>query len=90
MKCVVKNWAFALMVGNSTPRTDSMKLSTTSVTKIADALKPAVINYIYEDEGFAEYMQTAVVDAIRDTMGDMDDDLLFEIGMLIFDRIELK
>jgi hypothetical protein len=23
-------------------------------------------------------------------MGDMDEDLLFEIGMLIFDRIELK
>jgi len=67
-----------------------MKLSNTSVTKIADALKPAVLNYIYEDEGFTEYMQTAVVDAIRDTMGDMDEDLLFELGMLIFNRIELK
>jgi hypothetical protein len=35
-------------------------------------------------------MQTAVVEGIRTTMGDMDEDLLFEIGMLIFDRIELK
>ena len=86
----MKRWAFVLMVGNSTPRTDSMKLSTTSVTKIADALKPAVIDYIYEDEGFTEYMQTAVVEGIRSTMGDMDEDLLFELGMLIFDRIELK
>ena len=67
-----------------------MKLSTTSVTKIADALKPEVINYIYEDEGYTEYMQTAVVEGIRAVMGDMDEDLLFEIGMLIFDRIELK
>lgn len=67
-----------------------MQLSTQSVSKIADALKPAVINYIYEDEGFTEYMQTAVIDGIRDTMGDMDDELLFEIGMLVFDRIELK
>ena len=67
-----------------------MKLSTTSVTKIADALKPAVIDYIYEDEGFTEYMQTAVVEGIRNVMGDMDEDLLFELGMLIFDRIELK
>jgi hypothetical protein len=67
-----------------------MKLSTTSVSKIADALKPEVLNYIYADEGFTEYMQTAVVDAIRATMGDMDEDLLFELGMLIFDRIELK
>ena len=67
-----------------------MKLSNISVTKIADALKPAVLNYIYEDEGFTEYMQTAVTEAIRDVMGDMDEDLLFELGMLIFDRIELK
>ena len=67
-----------------------MKLSNSSITKIADALKPAVMNYIYEDDGFTEYMQTAVVEGIRTTMGDMDEDLLFEIGMLIFDRIELK
>jgi hypothetical protein len=67
-----------------------MKLSNSSITQIADALKPAVMNYIYEDEGFTEYMQTAVVEGIRTTMGDMDEDLLFEIGMLIFDRIELK
>lgn len=67
-----------------------MQLSTQSVSKIADALKPAVIDYIYEDEGFVEYMQTAIVEGIRSTMGDMDDDLLFELGMLIFDRIELK
>jgi hypothetical protein len=67
-----------------------MKLSNSSITQIADALKPAVMNYIYEDEGFTEYMQTAVVEGIRETMGDMDEDLLFEIGMLIFDRIELK
>jgi hypothetical protein len=67
-----------------------MKLSNSSITQIADALKPAVMNYIYEDDGFTEYMQTAVVEGIRNAMGDMDEDLLFEIGMLIFDRIELK
>ena len=67
-----------------------MQLSTQSVSKIADALKPVVLEYIYADEGFAEYMQTAIVEGIRDTMGDMDEDLLFELGMLIFDRIELK
>ena len=67
-----------------------MQLSTQSVSKIADALKPAVIEYIYADEGFTEYMQTAVTEGIRATMGDMDQDLLFEISMLIFDRVELK
>jgi hypothetical protein len=67
-----------------------MNLSVQSVSKIADALKPAVLEYIYADEAFTEYMQTAVVDAIQSTMGNMDEDLLFELGMLIFDRIELK
>ncbi len=67
-----------------------MQLSTQSFSKIADALKPAVIDHIYADEGFTEYLQTAVTEGIRATMGDMDEDLLFEIGMLIFDRIELK
>jgi len=67
-----------------------MNLSAESISKIADALKPAVIEYIYADEAFVEYMQTAVVDAIQTTMGNMDEDLLFELGMLIFDRIELK
>ena len=67
-----------------------MNLSAQSVSKIADALKPSVLNYIYEDEAFTEYMQTAVTEGIRSVMGDMDEDLLFEIGMLVFDRIELK
>jgi hypothetical protein len=67
-----------------------MKLSNSSVSKIADALKPAVLNYIYEDETFTQYMQDAVTEGIRSVMGDMDEDLLFEIGMLLFDRIELK
>jgi len=67
-----------------------MQLSATSVSKIADALKPAVIDYVSMDESFVETLQTAIIDGIRDTMGDMDEDLLFELGMLIFDRIELK
>lgn len=67
-----------------------MKLSSQSISKIADALKPAVINYIYEDQEFVEYMHGAVIEGIKSVMGDMDDLLLFEIGMLVFDRIELK
>jgi hypothetical protein len=69
---------------------EPMKLSNQSISKIADALKPSVIDYVYMDEGFIESLQTAVIEGIRDTMGDMDEDLLFELGMLIFDRIELK
>ena len=67
-----------------------MQLSDASISKIADALKPSVIDYVSMDEGFIETLQTTIIEGIRDTMGDMDEDLLFELGILIFDRIDLK
>jgi hypothetical protein len=67
-----------------------MKLSHSSVTKIADAIKPAIIEYLIADDRVTQALQDAVSDGIREVMGDMDDDLFFEIGMLVFDRIEFK
>ena len=67
-----------------------MKLSTHSVSKIADALKPAVIDYVYEDCEFTEYMHGATIEGIKSVMGDMDEELLFELAMLVLQRIELK
>ena len=67
-----------------------MSLSPKTVSKIADALKPEVIECIYMSEKFTECMQQLVMDAIDDKMGKMDDDLMFDLGMLLFERIELK
>ena len=67
-----------------------MKLSHSSVTKIADALKPAIIEYLIADDRVTQALQDAVSDGIREIMGDMDDDLFFDIGMLVFDRIDFK
>jgi len=67
-----------------------MKLSHSSVTKIADALKPAIVEYLLNDENVTQALQDGVADGIRSVMGDMDEDLFFEIGMLVFDRIEIK
>ena len=67
-----------------------MNLSAESVSKIADALKPALVDYVCMDERFIECLQTVIIEGIRDTMGDMDEDLLFEIGIVLFDRIDLK
>jgi hypothetical protein len=60
------------------------------MTKIADALKPAIINYIYEQPEFVSVMQDSVASGIQEIMGAMDEDLMFEIVMLVFDQIELK
>jgi len=67
-----------------------MTLSTTTISQIADALKPEVIEYIYSDEKYVEFMQEMIICAIDAKMGEMDDDLLYDLGMLILDRIELK
>jgi len=67
-----------------------MKLSHSSVTKIADAIKPAIIEYLIADDRVTQALQDGVAEGIREIMGDMDDDLFFEIGMLVFDRIEFK
>jgi len=67
-----------------------MKLSHSSVTKIADAIKPAIIEYLISDDNVTQALQDGVSEAIREIMGDMDDDLFFEISMLVFDRIEFK
>jgi len=67
-----------------------MKLSHSSVTQIADAIKPAIIEYLISDDNVTQALQDGVAEGIREVMGDMDDDLFFEIGMLVFDRIEFK
>lgn len=67
-----------------------MTLSPQTISKIADALKEEVIEYIYASEKYAEFMQDAITVAIDAKMGEMDEDLMFDLGMLIFDRIELK
>ncbi len=65
-------------------------LSNKTVSKIADAVKKDVIEHIYMNEKYAEVMQELVTEALDATLGEMDEDLYFDIGMLIFDRIELR
>jgi len=67
-----------------------MSLSKKTVHDIADALKKDVINHIYENETYASMMQQLVCEALDATMGEMDDDLYFDLAMLLFDSIELK
>ena len=67
-----------------------MPLSDQTISKLADALVPEVIDYIYEDERWCEFLHEIVPDAVSSKMGGMDEDLAFEISMLIMDRLCLK
>ncbi len=67
-----------------------MSLSNKTVSNIADALKSEVIDHIYANETYASMMQQLVCEALDATMGEMDDDLYFDLAMVLFDSIELK
>lgn len=65
-------------------------LSNETINKLADALKKEVIDYIYEDERWCEFLHEIVPDAIHDKLGQVDDAILFDLSMCIMDRIALK
>ncbi len=67
-----------------------MTLSAQSVSKMADAIKPEIINHIYENPKFTESMQDLLGEALHATLGDVDESLFYELGMVLVDRIELK
>lgn len=67
-----------------------MALSNQTVSKLADALSPEVIDYIFNDERWVDFMHEIVPDAVQDKLGDLDEDLMFELSVCIMDRIMLR
>jgi hypothetical protein len=67
-----------------------MALSNQTVLKLADALVPEVIDYIFEDERWVELMHEIIPDAIQSKLGAVDEDLRFELALCIMDRIVMK
>jgi hypothetical protein len=67
-----------------------MALSPQTVSNLASALVPEVIDYIYEDERWCEFMHEVVPDALEHKLGQIDEELKFELAMCIMDRICFK
>lgn len=67
-----------------------MALSNQTISNLADALVPEVIDYIYLDERWCVFMHEVVPDALKDKLGEIDEDLQFDLAMCIMDRICLK
>ena len=64
-----------------------MTLTTKSIQEIASALVPDVIKYIEEDSRYVDFMQEVIPDAIQSHLGDVDEDLKFELSLCIMDKI---
>lgn len=67
-----------------------MALSEQTISNLASALVPEVIDYIYQDQRWCEFMHEIVPDALQDKLGEIDEDLKFELALCIMDRIGLK
>jgi hypothetical protein len=67
-----------------------MALSNNTIQKLSDALTPEVVSYIMEDERWVDFLHEIIPDAIHDILGDVDDDLKYELAIVIMDKISFK
>jgi hypothetical protein len=67
-----------------------MSLSSKTINNLASAMVPEVIDYIYQDERWCEFMHEVIPDALQDKLGQIDEELKFELAMCIMDRICFK
>jgi hypothetical protein len=67
-----------------------MALSEKTIQNLAIALTPEIINYIYADEGWMNYMMEVIPEAVATQLKTEDYDLVAEIAMAVLDNITLK
>ena len=67
-----------------------MSLSNTTISKLADVIKPDIIDEIYNSEKYFEMMTELVGEALEKKLGKCDEMLFFDLGMCLMDRIEIK
>jgi hypothetical protein len=67
-----------------------MALSTKALNLLADSLAPKVAEELYSSEAFMEFMHRQVPSIIDSEIGEMDDDLMFDLALMCMERIILK
>jgi hypothetical protein len=67
-----------------------MTLSNKTIKSLAVAITPEVIDYIYSDDRWIDFMIELAGDAISEKLGTSDNDLIVQIGQIVIENIELK
>lgn len=67
-----------------------MALSNKTIKSLAIVLTPEVIEYIYADERWIDFMIEMTSDAIKEKLGTYDMSLTVELGKCIIENILLK
>jgi hypothetical protein len=65
-------------------------LSNTTIQKMSAALAPEVMDNIYSSDAFVTMMHEVIPDIITAKMGELDDELLYELSLCVMDKIYLK
>jgi hypothetical protein len=65
-------------------------LSAKTINVLAQSLAGEVIDDLYASEEYVDFMQETIPDLIKARMGDVDEDLLFELSLATMDKITLK
>lgn len=67
-----------------------MGLSNKAYNLLADSLAPKVVDYLFLSEEWVEFLQQMIPQAIDAELGEMDEDVLYDLAMTVMDKIELK
>jgi hypothetical protein len=67
-----------------------MPLSNKTIQNLANVLTPEVVDYIMDDERWVDFLMEIVPDAIQHKIGDVDEDLKYELSLCIMDKISFK
>ena len=65
-------------------------LSNKTITTLAQCLATEVVDDLYASEEFINFLHEAIPDLIKSKLGDVDEDLLFELSLATMDKITLK
>ena len=67
-----------------------MSLSNKTVQNLSIALTSEVINQIYSDERWVDFMTEIIPEIVSDKLGSQDMDLVTDIAVCIMDNIAMK
>ena len=67
-----------------------MTLSISTVRKLAETLTPEVVEDVLSDSRVIELLHEIVPETIKNHMGEVDENLLFELSLCVMDSIYLK
>jgi len=90
-KCLKHTIKYVPNLLNRIPTVGIQKmLSNQSIRQLSNAIKSDVIEHLYESDEYTEFLQTILPQIVGDLLGDIDEELKYQIAFNLFDSIVLK